>query len=88
MSPSAISITATRSICSPSGERTEKLVQYLRALEYQLGRAAGRVTAGDGTPIGSGLYTFACFVGIAAVLAVLYTGRRRAPTTLGPLPVA
>lgn len=32
----------------------------------------------DGTPIGSGLYTIACFVGAIAVLAALYTGRRRA----------
>ena len=31
----------------------------------------------DGTPVGSGLYTIACFVGATAVLAVLHTGRRR-----------
>jgi hypothetical protein len=31
----------------------------------------------DGTPVGSGLYTIACFIGAAAVLATLYTGRRR-----------
>ena len=31
----------------------------------------------DGTPVGSGLYTLACFVGAAAVLAVLHTSRRR-----------
>lgn len=31
----------------------------------------------DGTPIGSGLYTLACFLGATAVLAVLHTGRRR-----------
>ncbi len=29
----------------------------------------------DGTPIGSGWYTIACFVGATTVLAVLYTGR-------------
>lgn len=32
----------------------------------------------DGTPIGSGLYTIACFIGAAAVLAVLHTSRGRA----------
>ena len=37
--------------------------------------ATGGVTS-DGTPIGSGLYTIACFVGATAVLAVLHTGRR------------
>jgi hypothetical protein len=37
----------------------------------------------DGTPIGSGLYTIACFVGAAAVLAVLHTGRRRADVLAG-----
>ena len=37
----------------------------------------------DGTPIGSGLYTIACFVGAGAVLAVLHTGRRRADVMAG-----
>lgn len=37
--------------------------------------ATGGITD-DGTPIGSGWYTLACFVGAVAVLAVLYTGRR------------
>ena len=37
----------------------------------------------DGTPIGSGLYTIACFAGAAAVLAVLHTGRRRADVLAG-----
>ncbi len=36
----------------------------------------------DGTPVGSGLYTIACFVGAVAVLAVLYTGRRRVAVTV------
>ena len=31
----------------------------------------------DGTPVGSGLYTIACFLAADAVLVVLYTGRRR-----------
>jgi hypothetical protein len=31
----------------------------------------------DGTPIGSGWYTALCFLGAAAILAVLHTGRRR-----------
>lgn len=33
----------------------------------------------DGTPIGSGWYTLACYAGAIAVLAVLHTGRRTAP---------
>ncbi|WP_183098713.1 hypothetical protein [Nocardioides pelophilus] len=37
----------------------------------------------DGTPVGSGLYTIACFVGAAAVLGVLHTGRRRSPVAVG-----
>jgi hypothetical protein len=35
----------------------------------------------DGTPVGSGLYTMACFFGALAVLAVLHTGRRRVAIT-------
>ncbi|RNL63756.1 hypothetical protein EFK50_08480 [Nocardioides marmoriginsengisoli] len=34
----------------------------------------------DGTPIGSGWYTLACFLGAAVILVVLHAGRRRAPT--------
>lgn len=30
----------------------------------------------DGTPIGSGLYTLACFIAAAAILGALHTGRR------------
>jgi hypothetical protein len=40
----------------------------------------------DGTPVGSGLYTIACFVGAAsvlAVLAVLHTSRRRVAVPVG-----
>ena len=44
--------------------------------------AQGGVTA-DGTPIGSGLYTIACFAGAAAILAALHTGRRRAEVMAG-----
>lgn len=33
----------------------------------------------DGTPIGSGWYTLACFAGAIAVLGVLHTARRRTP---------
>ncbi|RNL79013.1 hypothetical protein [Nocardioides marmorisolisilvae] len=33
----------------------------------------------DGTPIGSGWYTLACFVGAGLVLVALHTGRRRTP---------
>jgi hypothetical protein len=36
----------------------------------------------DGTPVGSGWYTIACFAGATAVLAVLHSGRRRAPVQL------
>lgn len=39
--------------------------------------AEGGITS-DGTPVGSGWYTLACYLGAAAVLAVLYTGHRRA----------
>ena len=35
----------------------------------------------SGTPVGSGLYTIACFIGAAAVLAALHTGRRRVAVT-------
>ncbi len=37
----------------------------------------------DGHPIGSGLYTIACFTGAIIVLVVLHTGRRRAPVPVG-----
>ena len=41
----------------------------------------------DGTPIGSGLYTIACFLGASAILAVFYSGRhgarRRADVAAG-----
>lgn len=36
----------------------------------------------ESTPIGSGLYTIACFLGAAAVLAGLYSGRRRVVATV------
>ncbi len=36
----------------------------------------------DGTPIGSGLYTIACFVAAAGILAVLHTGRKARVETL------
>ncbi len=51
-------------------------VLWLAALPAFLDATNG-VTS-DGTPIGSGLYTIACFIGATAVLAVLFTGRRRA----------
>ena len=37
----------------------------------------------DGTPVGSGWYTVACFAGAAAVLAALHTARRRTPVEVG-----
>jgi len=51
-------------------------VLWIGALPAFLDATDGFTT--DGHPIGSGLYTIACFVGAVAVLAVLYTGRRRA----------
>ncbi len=44
---------------------------------------AGDGLTSDGTPVGSGLYMLACFFGALAVLAVLYTGRRRVAVTAG-----
>lgn len=37
----------------------------------------------DGTPVGSGWYTLACFAGAAATLAVLHSVRRRTPVEVG-----
>lgn len=54
-------------------------VLWLGALPAFL-EAEGGLTS-NGTPVGSGLYTIACFVGAAAVLAPLYTGRRRVAVT-------
>ncbi len=51
-------------------------VLWLTALPQFLDATSG-VTS-DGTPIGSGLYTIACFIGATAVLAVLFTSRGRA----------
>jgi len=51
-------------------------VLWLGALPAFL-KAENGLTSG-GTPVGSGLYTVACFAGAAAVLAVLYSGPRRA----------
>ncbi len=42
--------------------------------------AKGGITT-EGTPIGSGLYTIACFAGALAVLAALFAGRRPALRT-------
>ncbi len=51
-------------------------VLWLAALPGFLAATDG--VTNDGTPIGSGLYTIACFLAADAVLAVLYSGRRRA----------
>jgi hypothetical protein len=56
-------------------------VLWLGALPSFLDATDG-VTS-DGTPVGSGLYTIACFIGATAVLAVLHTGRRRAHVLAG-----
>lgn len=37
----------------------------------------------DGTPVGSGWYTLACFAGALATLAALHTARRRTPVEVG-----
>jgi hypothetical protein len=42
-------------------------------------RAAKHGVTADGTPVGSGLYVMACFVGAGAVLTLLYTDRHRVP---------
>lgn len=54
---------------------------WLVALPAFLGADDG--ITGDGTPVGSGWYTLACFAGAAATLAVLHTGRRRTPAEVG-----
>jgi hypothetical protein len=51
-------------------------VLWLTALPAFLDAKDGVTT--DGTPIGSGLYTIACFIGATAVLTVLNTSRGRA----------
>ncbi len=56
-------------------------VAWLGALPAFLD-ATGGLTS-DGTPIGSGWYTLACYLGAGAVLAVLHTGRRRVAVTAG-----
>ena len=45
--------------------------------------AAENGITSEGTPVGSGLYALACFVGAAAVLGVLSTERRRTPIAVG-----
>lgn len=37
----------------------------------------------DGTPVGSGWYTLACFAGAVTILVTLHTGRRRTPVEVG-----
>lgn len=61
-------------------------VLWLGALPAYFGAKNG-ITS-DGTPTGSGLYALACFASAAAVLAALYTGRRRAVVspTVQPVP--
>jgi hypothetical protein len=56
-------------------------VLWVGALPAFLDATAG-MTA-DGTPIGSGIYTIACFAGASAVLVALFTGRRRAEVLAG-----
>lgn len=59
----------------PAAYLAAMTVLWLAALPAFLDARDGLTS--DGTPVGSGPYTFACFVGAAAVLAVLHTGRRR-----------
>jgi hypothetical protein len=58
-------------------------VVWLGALPAYLGAddgVTGRVT-GEGTPIGSGPYALACFLGAGLLLTALYRARRAAPAT-------
>ncbi|MDP3890374.1 MAG: hypothetical protein Q8Q44_04030, partial [Nocardioides sp.] len=50
-------------------------VAWIGALPAFLDATDGVTSAG--TQVGSGLYTIACYLGAAAVLATLYTGRER-----------
>jgi hypothetical protein len=50
-------------------------VLWLASLSAYFGAKNG-ITS-DGTPIGSGLYALACFIGAAALLAVLHRSRNR-----------
>ena len=54
-------------------------VAWIGALPAFLNATDGLTS--HGTPVGSGLYTIACFFGASAVLAVLHTGRRRVAVT-------
>jgi len=58
-------------------------VAWIGALPAFLDAENG-ITA-DGTPIGSGWYTVACYLGAAAILTVLHTGSRRA---VAPVPAS
>jgi hypothetical protein len=55
-------------------------VFWISVLPRYLGAQNG-FTA-DGTPIGSGLYALACFIGAGLVLARLYRVRRTAPASV------
>ena len=56
-------------------------VAWIGALPAFLDATDGVTSAG--TQVGSGLYTIACYLGAAAVLATLYTGRQRHDSALG-----
>lgn len=65
----------------PAAYLATMAVLWLTALPSFLHATDGLTS--DGTPIGSGLYTIACFLGAVAVLGVLHTGRRRADVLAG-----
>ncbi len=60
---------------------TMMAVVWLTALPEFFDATNGITT--DGKPIGSGLYVIACFITIDLLLALLYTGRRRAKVSAG-----
>jgi hypothetical protein len=55
-------------------------VFWLSALPAYL--AADDGITSDGTPIGSGPYALACFVGAGLLLATLHRARRTSPATV------
>ena len=64
----------------PAGYLGGMAVIWLGALPAYLGADDG--VTGAGTPIGSGLYALACFVGAGLLLAALHRVRRAAPATV------
>lgn len=66
---------------SPVAYLTVMAVFWVTALPAFFDATNGITT--DGKPIGSGLYVLACFIAAGVLLAMLYTGRRRAKVSTG-----